>query len=720
MKITPVALVVLLCLTSLAVHADEPAAAETEQFVVEDLVVMAPVMAQKRTENQQVVPISISAFTMDMLEDSGATLIDDASYYVPGLLLNDLSSRKVAEPYIRGIGSSPINPGVSYMIDGVPQLNNQSGNIEFIDVERVEFLRGAQGTLYGRNTIGGVINVYSARPTEVWTVDSAVTFGNYHLVRVPTTISGPIVPDKAYLSVSAGYMSRDGYTKNTVTGNDLDDREVTFGKGQLLLTPSDQTEIHYIVWGEHAHDGDFALNDLFATRSNPYETSRSFEGYSKRDLVGHSLQIRHRGDAVDFTSITGLVWWNTDDLTDLDYTNAAFSMWSRQNDENYWQFTQEFRLNSAEDAPIVLSDRLDMDWQAGLFVFASQFDQDATTAFTIFPGPFTDAQGTDAQVDAVGVGVFGQTTLTLDERWALSAGLRFDWEQRQADIIATSLLAPANVTRDTEDSTHVSPRFALSYQASDDLMFYGSATQGYKAGGFNTNAPAGSEAFEEETAWTYELGAKSQWFDQRLTVNAALFYIDWSDVQISQFDSGNQFVANAGDASSRGIEIELMAKPMTGWDVFAGFAHTETEFDGGTTLVPTFNPLNPFGTASADGNNLPYAPNYQFHIGTQVTHQIQDGLNLFARGEVVGYGQYSYDASNLYDQDAYVLTNFRIGARSPGEKFAWSFEVWVHNAFETEYVPIAFPAPDQLTNPSGFIGEPGAPRTFGATFRMHF
>ncbi len=674
------------------------------------------VTAEKQIADAQRVPIGMSAFTADMLRNAGALNLNDATYAAPNVIVNDFSARKIAEPYIRGVGASPASPGVTVFIDGIPQLNNQSANLEWIDVERVETLRGPQGTLYGRNTIGGAIAVYSARPTETWSVNKPISVGNFGYVNTPVTVSGPLKEDELFMSVSAGYMKRDGYTENRVNGDDVDDREAVYGKGQLLWTPTDQTEIRYIIWGERDRDGDFALNDLFATRGNTHRTARDFSGHTYRDLIGQSLQFNHTGEKLTFNSITGFVWWDTEDVTDLDYTASPNMI--RDNNEQLWQFTQEIRIGSAPDAPIPLGEKARLRWQGGLFFFASEFDQDAVSDLPVF---FT-VQSTEADLDTYGIGLFGQATVEIGDHWEFTAGLRGDYEHKQADITQVTEFFGTTVTTvgRSEDFTHLSPRFVIAYHVNEDVMLYGSVTRGYKAGGFNTNSPAGSETFDEETNWSYELGVKSMWWDKKLSINAALFYVDWNDIQLAQFLNNRQFVANAGNATSYGAELEIGVRPAPGWDILAGVGFIETEFLDGSTLVPTLAGPPFFASTDIDGNNLPLAPNYQAHLATQYTHRFDNGLALFARGELNAFGQFTYDASNLYDQDAYSLVNFRVGGTGALGKSQWRIEFWMNNAFDTEYVPIAFPAPDQTVNPSGFVGEPGAPRTFGFTVNLSF
>ena len=338
------------------------------------------VTAQKEAEDIQESPVSVTAVTADTLEQSGARSVSEASQFAPNTFFTEFTARKLSNPRFRGIGSSPNNPGVTTYIDGVPQLNANSSSIELLDVDQIEFVRGPQSALFGRNTLGGLVNITSARPSLAkWTGSLIAPFGNYKAGDVRATASGPLVADKLAVSFGAGYSGREGFTINDITGHDLDSRSAFFGKAQVLWTPNADWEIRGILNGERARDGDYALNDLQALRANPFHAARDFEGYTNRDLVSPTLLVSHAGKTIDLFSTTGFVWWKTADLTDLDYT--PLPLITRDNAERDLQFTQEFRVASAKNAALALSKDVMLRWQAGLFLFTQGYTQDAVNSF---------------------------------------------------------------------------------------------------------------------------------------------------------------------------------------------------------------------------------------------------------------------------------------------------------------------------------------------------
>ncbi len=252
------------------------------------------VTAQKEPADPQELPVSVTTVPFNTLQEDDITAVSDAGIYSPNTYFTDFTARKLSNARVRGIGSSPANPAVTTYIDGVPQLNANSSSIEFLDVNQVEFVRGAQSALFGRNTLGGLINISSGRPSVTkWTGQAEVPFGNFSSFDLRASAAGPI-GRKFALGLAFGHAQRDGFTVNDITGHDLDSRDATFGKAQLLWTPTSRWETRLIVSGERARDGDYALGDLAALRANPYHVSRDFEGHTNRDVTSddHPRQAR--------------------------------------------------------------------------------------------------------------------------------------------------------------------------------------------------------------------------------------------------------------------------------------------------------------------------------------------------------------------------------------------------------------------------------------------
>jgi iron complex outermembrane receptor protein len=665
------------------------------------------VMAQKEPDDPQKLPVSVTVVSSDTIENAGIRSISEAGVYAPNVFFNEFTARKLSNPRFRGIGSSPGNPGITTYIDGVPQLNANSSSIELIGIEQIEFVRGPQSALFGRNALGGVINVTSARPSfRRWTGSLEGPFGNFSERDVRGSASGPLITDTLAVGVGVGYSARDGFTRNDVTGHDLDSRSAVFGRAQLLWKPADRWEARVLLAGERARDGDYALGDLGALRARPFHVSRDVEGFTHRDILAPTIQVMRAGTKVDFFTTTGFLKWKTQDFTDLDYT--ALPLVTRSNNEEAFQFTEEVHLASSTAAPLALSDRLTLKWQAGAFVFTQDYEQDAVNNYSPFVlsqlvGFPVSQHSPNAALDDRGVGVYGQGTLTVSKKLDLVVGARGDREHKVAALNTSfsPAIAPPVTVGASNDFSDVSPQVAVAYRVVPKATAYATVVRGFKAGGFNAASPQGREAYGEEHSWNYEAGVKTSAFGNRLAFSAAAFRIDWQDLQVNipnPLVPAQFFIGNAAGALSKGFEFELTARPDRGLDLFSSVGFTSAHFSAGSES----------NGVDVSGKRLANAPSYTADFGVQYARPLASGLTLTARAEAICYGDYQYDDPNTAGQSAYTLTNLRAGMRGK-RTFG---EVWVRNAFDTRYVPVAFPYNPGLA-PSGFIGEIGAPRTFG-------
>jgi iron complex outermembrane receptor protein len=666
----------------------------------------------KEPEDARTLPVSVTAVPGRTLRDAGVEKVSDAGTLAPNTFFSEFTARKLSNARFRGIGSSPANPGITTYIDGVPQLNTNSSSVEFVDVEQVEFVRGPQSALFGRNTLGGLISVSSQRPSlSRWRGSVTVPVGTYSDWDARASASGPI-GSRVAVGLTLGKGQRDGFTQNTVTGNDLDYRDHTYGKAQLLFTPTSTWETRLIVSGERARDGDYALNDLAALRQNPYRSSRDFEGFTNRDIFSATLQNRYEGSKVAFSTTSGFVHWNTRDFTDLDY--SATPLITRDNHERDSQFTQEVRLASSAAAPVRLGDSVRLRWQTGVFLFTQNYDQDAINNFSPFVlSPFlgfpVSQHSPQAALDDFGIGFYGQATTTFSDSFDLTVGARVDHENKDADLntFFNPAIAPPNNVAQERSFSNVSPNFAASYRFGTAAMLYSSVGRGFKAGGFNPSSLPGDEAYGEEQAWHVEGGVKSLFADGKVSANASVFFIDWSDLQLNVPNTaspGQFFIRNIGSAQSKGVEFELTARPHRSVDLFGTVGFTHARFGDGTAS----------GGVDVSDKKIPSTPDTTVSLGAQISRPVTQRLIAYGRGEVWLNGGFEYDDANTQRQERYEVANFRAGLRG---RYAFA-EVWVKNAFDKQYIPIAFAYPGLA--PSGFIGEMGAPRRFGVTMGVTF
>ena len=692
----------------------QPPAAQQGQPAARFILPPITVTAQKEPADPTTLPTSVTAISQEQIDASGITQVSDAAFLSPDTHFTEFTARKLSNPRVRGIGASPANPGVTTYIDGVPQFNANSSSLDLLAIDQIEFVRGSQGALFGRNALGGLINMTSRPPSlSGWTGSVAAPFGNAAAFDLRADASGPIVAGKAAAGFSVQYGRRDGFTRNDVTGHDVDFRSAWSGKGQLLWTPAPTWIVRLILTGERDRDGDYALNDLAEVRRNPYHVSRDFEGHTDRDVLATTLLTRKSGSRITVNSTTGFVRWKTEDLTDLDY--SALPLATRDNAERDFQFTQEVRLAStATPAQNGQSRAVSFRWQTGALFFTQNFEQDAVNTFAPFvlsprvPVPVVNWSPRGTLSDR-GLGVYGQGTLAVRNLVDLSVGARLDYEHKETDL-ATSFappVAPPSSVDEARQFSDVSPQFSAAFHVRLHTLAYAAVGRGFKAGGFNPTAPPGSEAYGEEHAWHIEGGVKTSAADGRVNASAAVFSISWDDLQNNlpnPSSPGQFYIANVGGADSRGIETELAARPVPGVDVFGALGVTHARFASGTSS----------GGVDVSGKTVANTPSYTASAGIQFTHTVRRASQLYGRLDVVRSGGFEYDDANTQGQDAYTLMHIRGGVH-------WKIvfvDAWMRNALGTRYVPVAFAYPGFA--PSRFIGEPGQPRTFGLTVGARF
>jgi iron complex outermembrane recepter protein len=686
-------------LVATTVHAQTPAAQPPPEDVVRIKLPTVTVTAQKAAEDKQRVPVSVTAVTSDLIDAAAIHTVGEAAIFAPNTFFTEWSARKLSNARFRGISSSPNNPGITTFVDGVPQLSANTSSIELLDIGQIEFVRGPQSALFGRNTLGGLVNVSSARPALAkWQGTASAPFGTHGAWGVRAGASGPVVKDKVSLGFSVAQVERDGYTVNDVTGNDIDSRSAFTGKAQLLWVPNAKWESRVIVTGERARDGDYSLNDVAALRAHPFHASRNVEGFANRDVLGTTVLLQRTGGVI-LSSTTGFLNWKTQDVTDLDYTSRPIV--TRDNTEEAFQFTQEVRLASCDCAPIALGSAASLRWQSGVFLFSQRYDQDAVNMFSPqVVAPFAVNQHSPrSSLDDAGLGLFGQATVTLHSRVDLSAGARFDYEDKNAVLenVFEPLIAPAARFDRDKRFSNVSPQVSAAFRVSPDATIYGTVSRGYKAGGFNPASPAGGEAYGEERTLLVEGGLKTLLANGRVSANAAVFAIDWDDLQLNVANPAvpaQFYVSNVGAAASRGVELELGARVAPGLDLVTAVGYTHARFGAGASS----------SGVNVDGNRIPSTPDHTVSIGAQYSTTV-GAARLEGRADAVFYGSFQYNDQNSLGQDAYSLVNLRLAATG---RFLLG-ELLIRNAFDTRYIPLAFAYPSFA--PSGFMGEMGAPRT---------
>jgi iron complex outermembrane receptor protein len=691
------------------------------------------VTATKTGETQaQKTPIALSVYSTDQLNNSVANNVKDLVALTPSLNVSQTTAS--AEIFIRGIGSNNVfngsDPDVTMQSDGVYIARAFSQFADFLDVSRVEVLRGPQGTLYGRNAVGGTINIISRAPTDDFESKAQVTLGNLSLLQTQGYVSGPLVKGVVDGSLSVNYITHSPWEDNLVAGQPgLVDANHGGLRGQIRLRLNDKVEMTTRAdWSKADESFDSSTHLLAPFARAPLATS--IVGDYTRVALG-SQQLNHEqiwgisedinaqlNDWLSLKSITAFrdSWYKLHldgDGTELPINLGYQSDFSKQ-------FSQELNL---------VAKREHYDGVAGLYFFN---EHETSLIYSKLPAPGPNLENlTEPDAHARSYAAFAQGTYHLFDTVGLTAGVRYTADRKQLDqfytrtVLSLGVPLPGFPFIDTtvRHFHATTPKFGIDWQALPDVLVYATATRGFKSGGTNYAASnAAALSFAPEYIWSYEAGAKTEWLEHRLRVNLTGFLYDYSNLQVqSLLGPGVTTIGNAATAKIKGAELETTVEPIPRLVLTANYSLLDaryTEFDNASVpgalkpyLIGSPN-LNPNGTYDASGNRLSAAPHDSASASAQYGWKTSGGTP-FLRAEYYWQSRVEYDPSNapIMSQKAYSLVNAFAGYDGDSK---WSVHFFVKNLTDTHYL-IFITANGQVP-----AGNAAAPRTFGVQLAKSF
>ena len=675
------------------------------------------VTAQKREENIQEVPMSITVLSEIQIEDAGIKDMEDLMYYTPNLHMIKSGNHVEQQPIIRGMFNrmNP-NPMVGVFVDGVGYSRHLAYDPDLYDIERIEVLKGPQGTLFGRNTEAGVINIITKKPGNIWEGKASAGYGDYDSQDYSAAIRGPLIKDTLFFGISGKRYTSDGYYENDYLETDeVEDMDDMSGRAKLRWTPTDAWDIMLSINVDQYDDGFGGFAPLEEMRRHTHHVNLDYEGDLENDLNGQSLSLDYEGDWFKFTSITAHRDADYDLDYDMDFTQV--DNWRNYYDQDHDQWSQEVRLASPEDSG-------SLKWLIGGYYLDEDFDVDCIYDYRQgFPAwgipPYKTAQ--KSKLDTENYAFFSQATYTLWEKLGLTAGLRYDHDKKEfkGTQFDTPDVMGAGVTSVKSDKTLSEwlPKFAIDYRFTQDFMGYASISKGYTAGSFNELDPSVlGIPYDAEYSWNYEAGLKSGWLDNRLILNLAAFYIDWKDKQVFIHTGAlSNIFKNAAEATSMGFEIEALARPVRGLEIIAGFGYIDAEFDEFTE--PIYDPMTgaKTGEKSYKDKELPCAPEYNYNLAVQYRYPLSNSKTLFSRLELQGVGDFYYDFDNEIKESNYEIVNARLGYEGEYKGYGFDLYLWAKNIFDEEYSTSAWGSAQM-----GWFGRAGDPQTFGVTLTGRF
>jgi iron complex outermembrane recepter protein len=693
------------------------------------------VTARKREETLQQVPIAVTAFTADSLDKLNVEDLGDLDAQVPNLTIYAArGSSSTVTAYIRGIGQSDplwgVDPGVGIYMDDVYIARPQGALLDVFDVERVEVLRGPQGTLYGKNTIGGAIKYISrGLPTE-FNGFGSITVGNYNRLDVKAAVGGPLGGSEALRArVAVASLNRDGYGDNLYTGQEVSDKEILAARGQLGAYVNDDLNFQFAFDWMDDQSGVRGAQMLAPNRFNAL-----FPQYGANPPLDDRYDIRSGMPNVNDTTLKGASatanWRVNQDWT------VKYVLAKRESD------TETNIDFDTTPAPIVdvrafyrdeqVSNELQVNYDAGgrargvMGIYAFDGEAGGQVLNNFLNASFGDTQGT---VYTDSVALYADWTFDLTEQLKLDVGARYTDEDKHAVVLNRAytdgtFTVPLATVADFDKTTNfknVSPKVSLDYEITPDIMVYGLASRGFKSGGYNIRAnavavPRSAEPFDDEKVDSYEVGSKMAFFDSRLFLNLAYFYNQYEDIQLSVFtayDSNGDGVddaffgdfTNAGKGTVQGVEVEYQWLPTQHWQISGNFAWLDAEYDEFITR----------GVDVADSQKFTNAPEFSGALNLEYRTDLANGGNLSAR---VGYSYQSEvwpttDLSPAIRQDGYGLLNAGVIYKVND---AWSFSLQGNNLTDEEYRTTGYNI-GVLGVLTGFYG---SPREYSLTARYDF
>ncbi|WP_083276848.1 TonB-dependent receptor [Sphingobium phenoxybenzoativorans] len=702
---------------------------------IEDIVVTA----QKSAQNLQTVPIAVTAISGDTLARTQVTNIQALANAIPNVQINSFSNSPDSAVFtIRGVGVNDADPyvgtTVSVVVDGVPVGVNTAALLSLFDIERVEILRGPQGTLFGANTTGGVVNVITKQPTGKFGGEAQIVYGNYNRLDINAAMNFPITENLAG-KVSVLHTGSDGFFRDTQDNRRLGKRDMTSLRGYLKYSVGDYDATLIAGYDRSRNDSQTGVmiagpGELFYT---PGETDQGINfrrgqsldqpNFNNRDSYNGTLTQNLKTGIGDVVSITSYREYKNDLYSDDDGVSAILLQTHRTSKQH--QFSQELRLHAD------LTDRIRMI--LGGFYFKQAYDlqqEGKLDGFALGLGqPQTQHQKNWS------ISGFAQFYADLTDTLRLQAGLRYSHEKTTATSTTANTfttvpggyssfddpLIPGSliVANGSKAWNNVGYKVGVDWQATSGTLLYGYYARGFKSGGFTGRIAVAEDIgpFNPEHLDTFELGIKSDLLDRHLRLNLAAFYNNYNNMQVTQnltYPSGANSAAirNAGGAKTKGAELEITALPVEGITLTGSLAYLDAYYTTYDTFV-----LDGTGNTvpvSFAGNRLMNAPKWNATVGFSIRQPVGGGY-------VTATGQYSYTSSKYTaftgKPEELVapinLVNATLGWAPDGE--AWSVVLWSRNLFNEKYY-------GQKLNLTGIgtLASLGNPREFGVDFKVHW
>jgi outer membrane receptor protein involved in Fe transport len=644
------------------------------------------IKASKDNVTFKKIPASVSVISSIQMESNEVKSLSDISSTAPNFYMPDYGTKLTSPVYIRGIGSRINSPSVGLYVDYVPYFEKAAFDFDFFDIKRIEVLRGPQGTLFGRNTMGGIVNIVTVSPMDFQGTKINLSAGNYGTYMADGGHYGKINNKFAY-SLALNYVHNDGFYINQFTGSPVDNQNSYGFRNRLIYEISPRITIENIAGYELSRQGGYPYSLYNDTLQTAEEVNYNHYSSYDRGLFSDALLVRYSGNNFELTATSAYQYLDDLQAIDQDFTPESLYFVSQEQNQN--MFSQEVVARS--------SGIKKYNWLFGGYAFYQAFANVVTA--DVFAQSMNYTKTYDHKIN--GFAFFHQSTLNnfIVRNLTLTAGLRVDNEQDELRYKYDRTLRGAfSVVADTLypalTSLEIIPRFAVNYKLKNSDLYIVIA-KGYKTGGFNSTFERPEDlTFDPEFSWNYEAGVKTSLFKNWIYADVALFYIDWKNQQIYQpVPSGRgSMLKNAGHSASKGGEISLRTTPVKGYEFIAAYGYTHAVFL--SYVVDT--------TTNYNNNYLPYVPRHTISFQAGKTFKIKDSRiidNIKINALYRGAGEIFWNEENDHKQNYYGLLDGKVTFIRKSIQMG----IWAKNIMSTNYNAFYFEA---LGNKYVQVGKP--------------
>lgn len=642
------------------------------------------ITAQRDSQSLQDVPIAVTAVTGDNLVARGMTDTRSVGMSVPNLTLSE--NGVSVTPFLRGVGSNQSNPNdepsVATYIDGV-YIPSPTGNIfSFNNIQRIEILNGPQGTLFGRNATGGVIQIITRDPEHDPALEASIGYGNHDIVEGSAYATTGLGANAA-IDLAVVYRNNfDGFGRDIVRNQDIFRREEFAARSKLLITPGPSTEIRlsvdYSKLNSTGTDYQLAQGvigvDGVSTYPGRRRTATDFRNTGDNEVYGASLRIDQDLGFARLVSISGYRHVTGEFHLDQDATPLPLVR----------AFINQFARNFSEEVQLLSPTGSRVTWLLGAYYFNARFAYTPLTIAGLAAAPFPSIDLFGSQ-NTESYSGYAQGTVPLFTNTRLTLGLRYTHEDQSTTGRTETggvVIVPDIPQQQSIDK--LTWRIALDHQITPDILAYASYNRGIKSGGFNM-INAGTPGYAPEVLDAFEVGLKTELAHHTVRINTAFFYYDYQNIQVFNITGGGAVLTqNAAAAEVYGLDIDLAWRVTPRFTLTAGLGILHSQYTNfpNATFTPASPLQGPQTRGDASGNELIYAPNVSANVSAD--YRIPSSIGEFRLNFVVSYRDSVYvSADNRFQIPSYFLANASIGWTSQNDR--WGVRLWVRNLFNEDY-----------------------------------